>query len=192
MSQIILFIKVITLCYATRSEAKVEANCDQNVDLHCPCYDGTDFLLLTWYKMSDQGRRFVISIGEGYVEKENLSQRATFGKDKRLHLPAVRPHDSGTYKCVITANVGGRNTICTVDLLVHACVTGTPPNVLHSTVPSTVNTSRHEEELPVMWSVLGYLAVALTKVLASCTSIWVIQALCATPSRQANKTGDDL
>ncbi|XP_061531040.1 uncharacterized protein LOC133401732 isoform X2 [Phycodurus eques] len=199
MSQIILLITVITVCYATQSEAKVEANCDQNVDLHCPCYDSTDFLLLTWYKMSDQRRGFIISIGEGYVEKENVSQRATFGKNNSLHLPAMRPHDSGTYKCVITANVGGRNKICTVDLLVHvavfltsACVTNTPPNVLLNTVPSTVNTRQHEEELPVMWSILGYLAVGLVKVLLSCTSIWVIQAFCVRPSRQANKTGDDL
>ncbi|XP_077368998.1 uncharacterized protein LOC144013711 isoform X2 [Festucalex cinctus] len=206
MSKIILFIQVVTACYVTHCQAKIEVNCDKNVDLSCPCRDNAQFLLLTWYKVSEsfqpldnmtfdpselksyqnvkmngQIRRFIISIGEGQVEKAIISQRSAFGENDSLHLPAVTPQDSGAYKCAITAKVGGQNKECMVDLFVHACVINTPTtNVQLTTIPSAVNSSRHGEELPlpVMWSVLGCLAVGLAKVLVSYISIRVIQACC--------------
>ncbi|XP_077368999.1 uncharacterized protein LOC144013711 isoform X3 [Festucalex cinctus] len=183
MSKIILFIQVVTACYVTHCQAKIEVNCDKNVDLSCPCRDNAQFLLLTWYKMNGQIRRFIISIGEGQVEKAIISQRSAFGENDSLHLPAVTPQDSGAYKCAITAKVGGQNKECMVDLFVHACVINTPTtNVQLTTIPSAVNSSRHGEELPlpVMWSVLGCLAVGLAKVLVSYISIRVKKLMLGT------------
>ncbi|XP_077407468.1 uncharacterized protein LOC144038670 isoform X2 [Vanacampus margaritifer] len=168
MSKILLFIQVVTVCYVTNSQAKIEVNCDKNVDLSCPCRDSTEFLLLTWYKK----RRFIIGIGEGQVEQAMISQRSTFGENDSLHLPAVTPQDSGTYKCAINAKVGGRNKECLVDLFVHACVTNslttTMTNVQLTTIPSAVNSSwdgaaSHVECSGLLGSGLGQSACVMHK-----------------------------
>uniref|UniRef100_A0A3Q2XNM9 Ig-like domain-containing protein n=1 Tax=Hippocampus comes TaxID=109280 RepID=A0A3Q2XNM9_HIPCM len=183
MSAVLLFMKVLTVYCLSPSQPKVEADCDKNVDLSCLCRDSTHFQLLSWYKIIEQKRHFLISTGDGLVEKATFSQRATFGEGDSLHLPAVKPSDSGTYKCAITANVGGQNKDCVVDLVVHACVTNTPTmtmtNEMLNTIPSAVNTSQKNGEelpLPVVWSSLSYLAVGLAKVLISCIGVRVIQA----------------
>ncbi|XP_061703327.1 uncharacterized protein LOC133515067 isoform X2 [Syngnathoides biaculeatus] len=111
--------QVMAACSVTQSAATVEADCGQNVDLGCSCYDGTDFLLLSWYKKGERGRHFIISMDDGHTETDDFCPGASFGKNYGLSLPAVRPGDSGTYNCVIAANVGGQNQNCVVDLLVH-------------------------------------------------------------------------
>ncbi|XP_051914174.1 uncharacterized protein LOC127596058 isoform X2 [Hippocampus zosterae] len=179
MSAVLLFVKVLTVYCLSPSKAKVEADCDKNVDMSCLCRDSTHFQLLSWYKMDGQKRHFLISTGDGSVEKGNFSQQITFGEGDSLHLPVVTPSDSGTYKCAITANVGGQNKDCVVDLVVRACVTNTPTitmtNVMLITIPSAVNASQ-ELPLPVVWSSLSCLAVGLAKVLISCIGVRVIQA----------------
>nr|XP_057908243.1 uncharacterized protein LOC131104757 [Doryrhamphus excisus] len=179
MKQITLFLKVMIVYHVvSRSQAKVEVNCDENVNLSCSCHDSKDFLALTWYKMNG-GESSVIIISGDDKEMHTFPRPATLGKGESLHLQKVTPQDSGTYKCIITVGLGYKNKECEVDLLVHACTTPTP-NVL----TTTVNSSKHAEDLPIMWSILGYLAVGSVKVLLSCITIMVIRACRIGSSRQ--------
>ncbi|XP_049609760.1 uncharacterized protein [Syngnathus scovelli] len=178
MSRLLLLVKVAAACCVARSQANVNVECRKDVDLSCLCGDGADFLFLSWYKMSGQERTFIIKVdGSWRQTKANRSQRATFGKNHSLHLPAVTPRDSGTYECVITAKVGGQSNDCTVDLWVQDC------GATAATATSAFNGNRHEEALPlplpVTWTALGCLAVALVKALMSCISIGVFGARCA-------------
>ncbi|KAM9828492.1 uncharacterized protein LOC133150208 [Syngnathus typhle] len=175
MSRLSLLVKVAAACCVARSQANGDVECGKDVSLSCLCWDGTDFLFLSWYKMSGQERTFIIKVDGSWRQIEaTRSQRATFGNNHSLHLPAVTPRDSGTYKCVITAKVGGQSKDCTFGLRVQDC------GATAATATSALNGSRHEEALPlplpVTWTALGCLAVALVKALVSCISIGVFGA----------------
>ncbi|XP_061908030.1 uncharacterized protein LOC133653043 isoform X2 [Entelurus aequoreus] len=161
MNQITLFVQVIAVYYAIPSHAEVRATCDQNVDVDCPCRDSPKFLGLRWYKMSGETRYAIISTSDNENEKSNFHRPAMFGERNSLHLPRVTPQDSGTYKCIIRAGINRQNK--------ESC-TPTPRLNVSNT---HVNSSKHVEDLPVMWSVLGYLSVSLVKVLLSCATILV-------------------
>ncbi|XP_077470969.1 T-cell receptor alpha chain V region 2B4 [Stigmatopora argus] len=179
-SRFTLFIKMLIVFYMRQSQAEVVVNCGENVDLSCSCQDSSTFLALKWYRMTgNQKRKFIISISNGIEEKADPAQRAQFSQKHSLHLPTVQPPDSATYKCAITAHVGGQNKNCVVTLLVHECVntTTTPVTLLH-TLPNYVNLTQREEDLPLMWIIVGYLVVVLAKVFVTCTSVRVIQAFC--------------
>ncbi|XP_057686220.1 solute carrier family 13 member 3 isoform X2 [Corythoichthys intestinalis] len=169
-----LFIKVLTVFYMSQSQAEVKVNCGENVDLSCQCRDTSTFRALTWYKLlGDHRRNFLIRISDGREEKDDRDSPATFGQNNSLHLPVVHSSDSGTYRCAITAVVNRPNKNCDVILLVHDCKTKAPTTTvaLLDTLSSSVNLTQQEEELPLMWSIVGYLVVVFAKVFVTCTSI---------------------
>ncbi|XP_061759990.1 uncharacterized protein LOC133554822 isoform X3 [Nerophis ophidion] len=164
MNRITLIFQVIAVYYAIPSHAEVRATCDQNVDVDCPCRDSSEFLALRWYKMSGETRYAVISTSDNGNEKSSFHRPAMFGERNSLHLPRVTPQDSGIYKCIILAGINRPNKeLCT-------------PTPRLNVSNTHVNSSKHIEGLPVMWSVLGYLSVSLVKVLLSCATILVIRA----------------
>ncbi|XP_078111781.1 uncharacterized protein LOC144521224 isoform X2 [Sander vitreus] len=197
MSQKVLLIKLLLVHYATQNQQETQtANCYENVVLKCEYQgvdtDTVDYLSVAWYKLNNQKKK------NGIIRKakdDNTTQyysyprspRPSFGEKHSLLLPMVTPEDSGTYECCISANVGSQNQDLTVNLMVHACVTQADL----TTMTTVLNTTQSEavchklvEDLPVMWSIIGYVAVGVGKIVLSLISIWVIEAVRMRSSRQ--------
>uniref|UniRef100_A0AAQ5Z054 Immunoglobulin domain-containing protein n=1 Tax=Amphiprion ocellaris TaxID=80972 RepID=A0AAQ5Z054_AMPOC len=143
--------------------------------------DCIDFHSVTWYQLVN-GQRF------GIIKKRkrdqapqmyNFARNVSFGENYSLFLPRVKPADSGTYVCGIGANVGGQSQYPTVDLTVNECVTQADPTsqvvVLSPTKAMNTTQSIQVQELPIMWTTAGYVAVALVKIVLSLISIWVLR-----------------
>nr|XP_046253909.1 uncharacterized protein LOC124063869 isoform X2 [Scatophagus argus] len=191
MSQKVFFIKLLLVHYATQSPSETRANCNEDVPLQCPGVDidSMNFLSVTWYKFNNHKKHGIIRRGKGVeaTQHYNFTRPARFGENYSLLLPSVTPEDSGSYECAISANVGGRNMNLKVDLIVDACATQThlttttnPVNTTHS----NLHCDKQVENLPVLWSIMGYAAVGLIKIILSLFSIWVIRAVRVRSSRR--------
>lgn len=192
MSQTVLLIKLLLVVYTTQSQTDIQANCNANVSMMCSDgkIDSTKFISVAWYKFTNQKKNGIIrrGLGERSTQQYNLTRPAKFGENHSLFLPGVTPEDSGDYECTISANIGGQNLNQRVTLMVHACVTQadltTMTNVLNTTQDSGPLCSTHVEDLPVMWSIIVYVGVSLTKIILSLISIRVIQAIRVRSSRR--------
>ncbi|XP_050927332.1 uncharacterized protein LOC127142582 [Lates calcarifer] len=183
MSQTLLFIKLLLVHHTAQSLTETQAHCNDNVSLKCADdIDSMDFLSVTWYKITDEKKRGIIRRGKGDSQTQNYTfpREAKFGSGGTysLVLFSVKPGDSGTYECAISADIGGRNQNHEVKLLVHECVTRaeltTATAVLNSTL-STLPCQQQAEDLPVVWSVVGYVAIGLVKIFLCVISILVIR-----------------
>ncbi|XP_054465784.1 uncharacterized protein LOC129100230 [Anoplopoma fimbria] len=190
MSQKVLFIKLLLLHYATLSRPQIYANCNEDATVMCPVLDidSMDFMSVAWYKIN-QTKIGIIRKG-----KDNKTMRYSnfirsikprFGEKHSLLIPSVTPEDSGTYECEISANIGGQNQYLEVQLTVYECETDmtTITTVLNATLPNLL-CHKPEEDIPVMWSILGYSAVGFVKIILSLISIQVIQAVRMRSSRR--------
>ncbi|XP_073326819.1 uncharacterized protein [Pagrus major] len=183
MSQKILFIKLLLVHYATQSPTVTRANCNDDVPLMCPGVDldSMNFHSVTWYKLSNPKRRGIIRRDKGdeatqyynFTRGEGLEVR--FGEKYSLFLQSVKPEDAGTYECYISANVGSQNQNLQANLTVDECVTEL--TTVLSTTPSSSTCQIKGEDLPVVWSIGGYVAVGIAKIVLSLISIWVIRAI---------------
>ncbi|XP_059189596.1 uncharacterized protein LOC131971931 isoform X2 [Centropristis striata] len=191
MSWKVLFIKLLLLHYATQSRPRITADCHEDVSLRCPGVDLSqmDFLSVAWFKRDSKIKHGIVrrhkdKDGTRYYNFSR-SPKLEFGENYSLRLLRVTPNDSGTYECDISANVGGRNQNLQVDLTVYECATPADPTttaVLNMT-QGQLCSNKQVEELPVMWSIIGYLAVGLAKIVVSLITIWVIRAACTRSSR---------
>ncbi|KAF1390114.1 hypothetical protein PFLUV_G00054750 [Perca fluviatilis] len=194
MSQKVLLIKLLLVHYATQEMQT--ANCDEDVVLKCERpgvdIDTVDYLSVAWYKFNNQKKKNGII----RMSKDNntpqyysfpRSPQPSFGEKHSLLLPRVTPEDSGTYECHISANVGSQNQDLSVNLMVHACATQadltTMTTVLNTTQSAAV-CHRQVEDMPVMWSIIVYVAVGLSKIVLALISIWVIEAVRMRSSRR--------
>ncbi|XP_034733571.1 uncharacterized protein LOC117948165 [Etheostoma cragini] len=195
MSQRVLLIKLLLVHYATKSQQEMQtANCDEDVILKCggPGVGTVDFFSVAWYKLNNKKKK------NGIVRKANnndtpqyysfpRSPLPMFGEKHSLLLPSVTPEDSGTYECSISANVGGQNQNLQVNLTVHACATQadlTTMTAVWNTTQSEAACHKEALDLPVMWSIIGYLAVGLGKIVISLICIWVFEAVRMRSSRR--------
>ncbi|XP_037627441.1 uncharacterized protein LOC119489278 [Sebastes umbrosus] len=194
MSQKVLFIKLLLLHYATQSRPENNANCYEDVQVMCPdeAIDSRDFISVAWYKINNSQKLGIIRKSKDSKTPQyypfTRSHKPEFGEKYSLLLPRVTPEDSGTYECEISANVGGQNMNLEVDLTVHACVTQADLTTITTTPEFNLtqpNLPCHNqvEDLPVMWSGIGFVAVGLTKIILSLISIQVVQAVCMRSSR---------
>ncbi|XP_035511967.1 uncharacterized protein LOC118323980 [Morone saxatilis] len=193
MLQKVLFIKLLLVHYATQTSSEITAACDEDVQLKCPSLESglTDFLSVTWYKFN-QSKRGIIRRGKNdkVPQSYNFPRPASFGEKHSLLLTRVTPEDSGNYECSISANVGGQNQYDKVILNVNVCATQADL----TTVTNVLNTTHYDSlchkpavDLPVMWTITGYVAVGLAKIILSIISIWVIRALRIRSSRQRQR-----
>ncbi|KAG8002465.1 hypothetical protein GBF38_014888, partial [Nibea albiflora] len=174
---ILSFRRLLLVRYATQSLTEIQAKCNEDVTVDCPGLPSGDmnFLSLTWYKLSEK-RHGIIRFSKNEMNPQNYSfiRPARFGEKYSLFLTSVTPEDSGRYECAISANVGGKNQNLQVDLIVNECVTEavltTKANVLNATQPVRIYV---QDDLPVMWCIIGYVAVAVCKMVLSLISIWV-------------------
>ncbi|XP_023131439.1 uncharacterized protein LOC111572136 [Amphiprion ocellaris] len=182
LCQAIVLVELLLVYCAAQSRQVIQtANCNEDVSLVCPGVDCIDFHSVTWYQLVN-GQRF------GIIKKRkrdqapqmyNFARNVSFGENYSLFLPRVKPADSGTYVCGIGANVGGQSQYPTVDLTVNECVTQADPTsqvvVLSPTKAMNTTQSIQVQELPIMWTTAGYVAVALVKIVLSLISIWVLR-----------------
>ncbi|XP_070767287.1 uncharacterized protein [Enoplosus armatus] len=192
MSLKVLIIKLLLVDYATQSLAEIHANCNDNVTLMCPDIDidRMNFLSVSWFKLINQNRLGIIRRSKAdevtQYYKSEFNRLASFGEKYSLLIPHVMHEDSGTYECAISANVGGKNLNCRVVLAVDVCVTQaeltTMTNVLN-TSHSSLLCPKQAEDLPIMWSIIGYVAVGVTKIFLCLISIWVIREVHIRSSR---------
>ncbi|KAM7411376.1 hypothetical protein PAMA_021394 [Pampus argenteus] len=186
MSQKVLFIKLLLVHYATQGLTHIHADCNDNVSLDCQGAEigNRKFLAVTWYKLSYAKKIGIIRKSKddessqtyNFTLKRN-NEEISFGEKYSLFLPSVTPEDSGTYMCAISANIGGQNQDLTVNLTVNACVTQadltTMTNALNTTQDSERLCHEHILDLPVMWTIIGYVAVGLAKIILSLFCVWV-------------------
>ncbi|XP_033486049.1 uncharacterized protein LOC117258917 [Epinephelus lanceolatus] len=195
MSQKVLFIKLLLLHYTTQSQFEMNADCNTNVSVKCPGVDlgKKDFISLAWYKFNNKEKVGIIRKGkQNSIQDYDFprSPKPEFGEQYSLFLARATPNDSGIYECDISANVGGQNLNLKVNLTVQACVIQTDLTTVSTmtTVSTTsqlnLTCSSQGEDLPVMWSILGYVAVGLAKIIFSLISIRVIQAVRMRSSRR--------
>ncbi|XP_062248788.1 uncharacterized protein LOC133957298 isoform X4 [Platichthys flesus] len=185
MPMLAFFIKLLLVHYTTQSTAGIQAVCGGDVSLPCLYEDieSMDFISLAWYKVSrplqlnNQSRNGIIrwKTRGNVTSAYSLARAADFGDKYSLMLRNVTPEDSGNYDCYISANIGGTNRNSYVYLTVQDCVTPTtsspPPNA-------------QVKELSVLWSILGFVAVGLIKVILSIISIWVIGVIASRQSKR--------
>ncbi|KAG7519926.1 CD83 antigen precursor [Solea senegalensis] len=176
MLQVIFFIKLLLVHYATQSQRGIEANCNDDVTLKCPHndIDSMDFLSVIWYKVKDKQKFGLLRKRKG--EQVQAKGTAKLGEKYSLLLFGVTVKDSGTYDCTVMANIGYENLYSEVNLTVHECVTKTVVtpvttvlNINQSTEPCPVQV----QDLPLMWTIIGFVAVGLLKIVLSLISIWV-------------------
>uniref|UniRef100_A0A3Q3WSF7 Ig-like domain-containing protein n=1 Tax=Mola mola TaxID=94237 RepID=A0A3Q3WSF7_MOLML len=188
MSQTVLFIKLLLVHCAAKNRAETYANCREDVQLKCPHVDtdAESFLSVTWYKLHNQKKHGIIRRNKGNEETHyyDFHRLASFGENNSLLLPDVTPKDSGNYECAVNANVGGKNLNHRVNVIINVCVTKADLMTITNTLNTTQSFLYHAEDLPVMWSIIGCVAVGLTKIIISLISIWVIRAVRIRSSRR--------
>ncbi|KAA8591351.1 hypothetical protein FQN60_002294, partial [Etheostoma spectabile] len=161
--------QLLLVHYATKSQQEMQtANCHEDVILKCECpgVDNVDFFSVGWYKLSNQKKNGIVRKAKNNDTPQyysfTRSPLPVFGEKHSLLLPAVTPEDSGTYECYISANVGSQNQNVKVNLTVHACATEadlTTITAVWNTTESEAACHKQAEDLPVMWSIVGYVAV---------------------------------
>ncbi|KAG7216020.1 hypothetical protein INR49_003542 [Caranx melampygus] len=183
MKHTVFFIKLLLVGYTTQSEEQIEAKCNEDVSLRCGGEGrdvvDMDFVSVTWYKLTPK-RDGIIRKGKDDPSELSYAANSTarIGANYNLLLHRVTPEDSGTYDCDVSANVGSQNVNFHVSLLVHECAAelSTEKTVLNTTnTTNTTNTSTcttRVEELPVMWSIIFYVAVGIVKITLCVISIW--------------------
>ncbi|XP_067384466.1 uncharacterized protein [Channa argus] len=190
MSQTALLIKLLLLHYATQSKTATEADCNEDVSLACTGvdFDTINFSSVTWYKYNNTDKRGIIrrakEVNSTKLYNFTRTPVAMFGEQYNLLLQRVMPEDSGRYECAILANVGGRNQYLFVDLIVHECETNPELTTTTTMFNTTMEPCQERvEDLPVMWSIIGYLTLGFFKILLCLFGIWAIRS-CTTRSWQ--------
>lgn len=183
LCQAIVFVELLLVYCAAQSHQVFRADCNEDVSLKCPGVNTINFLTVTWYKLINGQRSGIIKKrkSDHAPQMYDFHRKASFGEDFSLFLPKVEPADSGIYVCGIGANVGGQSQNPKVELTVNECVTHAQVDPTSQVVDVDVsptyamNTTQsiQMQELPFMWTTVGYVAVALVKIVLSLISIWV-------------------
>uniref|UniRef100_A0A3B4AVY2 Ig-like domain-containing protein n=1 Tax=Periophthalmus magnuspinnatus TaxID=409849 RepID=A0A3B4AVY2_9GOBI len=137
----------------------IEAKCGTDASLPCNAdFRTNEYFSLSWYKNKDGILRIVLKdkqpFNYGFDRNVTLDEQ-----NYSLLLPKVTPADSGRYECAVSAQPGGKNLKLQLELTVPV---GTLFNVTHA------------PHLPLVWSLAGYSAVGLTKIILSMMIIFII------------------
>lgn len=137
------------------------------------------FISVAWYKVNNLKRQGIIrkTKDKEKLERYKFHRPTDIGEKNNLILRNVTTKDSGIYECGVNANVGNRNANPQVSLYVSDCVTKPVPTTMKNILNTTQQCSHRVEDLPVVWSVTGYLAVGVIKIILSLIIIWVIRRI---------------
>uniref|UniRef100_A0A8C6UAE4 Ig-like domain-containing protein n=1 Tax=Neogobius melanostomus TaxID=47308 RepID=A0A8C6UAE4_9GOBI len=179
-----LVFEIVVQFTTEAEEVKIEAKCRQDVSLPCNAnFNSKDYFSVTWYKNEFGPEEKAQKKQQTGIIRKNLDEKegklykfhrdVSVDEQNRLVLSKVTPIDTGEYECAVGANVGRRNINLIVKLEVPECEPD-ETTISMTTVDTDKTTSNRENrtDLPLIWSLLGYGAVALTKILLSAIIIW--------------------
>uniref|UniRef100_A0A667YLT2 Ig-like domain-containing protein n=1 Tax=Myripristis murdjan TaxID=586833 RepID=A0A667YLT2_9TELE len=180
--------QLLLVCSVAPSVIQLQADCSSDVTLPCPGIN-TNFRSVTWYKLGNSSVG-IVRHSAGQTRPYNFSRTASFGEEYGLFLPRIRPEDSGMYECAIGANVGGKNSNSKINLTVEECVSQVYLTAVTDT-PGVTNAnltcSLTVKDLPVMWSIVGYLVLGLGKIILSLISAGVVRVIQINRSRRKQR-----
>ncbi|CAL1606474.1 unnamed protein product [Knipowitschia caucasica] len=161
------------------SLTEVSSRCGEDVVLMCEAnIDVNKYLSITWYKGNKEG-----IIRKNLPDKlswYDFGRNVSLNNDNSLQLAKVTPDDSGRYECMVSARVGFQNLKLPVQLTVQDCE------------PDVTTEGPHGPEgpqaphLPLVWSLVGYGAVAFTKITLSIMIIWIFH-ICSRRKRRLGR-----
>ncbi|KAJ8391291.1 hypothetical protein AAFF_G00090780 [Aldrovandia affinis] len=170
---------------SSESVNSINAECGQNITLPCNATrDGEIYRYVIWYKiqwsqdMLNITRTGIIMKVNNVVKPFSGARVAMFVNGEGLLLQSIRPEDSGTYECHLSAYVGSSNKDSNLTLNVSECVIpATTPDVV--TVTGVMSTSINPYmdqvvEVSMVLIVSGFSAVAVVKVVLSILSVGVL------------------
>ncbi|XP_041080492.1 uncharacterized protein LOC121297918 isoform X3 [Polyodon spathula] len=110
---------------SSQDSDNVTAQCGDTVKLSCRAIErSSSYRTVTWYKMNSSHQIGILRKAGSKVTPYTLFNRKTsLGDREALVLPDVRPGDSGTYQCYLSAQLGGTNQQTSIHLEVQECVT---------------------------------------------------------------------
>ncbi|XP_034151989.1 uncharacterized protein LOC117595394 [Esox lucius] len=164
------------------------AECNEDISMNCEAVKNNMHKSITWYKLNN--RTGIIRKRDNNVpEKYDYPRPAWFGENDSLVLPRVRPEDSGTYECLIRAEIGKINrkssvilhvsTVCdtltTMTALVKEC-----QNMTHSSPMYPIQVL----EVSTVWTSCGFLIMVLVKITLCIISIGVVGEIKKSHSRR--------
>uniref|UniRef100_A0A3P8ZAF0 Ig-like domain-containing protein n=1 Tax=Esox lucius TaxID=8010 RepID=A0A3P8ZAF0_ESOLU len=159
------FLAVYVMASLAHSESHLikHAECNEDISMNCEAVKNNMHKSITWYKLNN--RTGIIRKRDNNVpEKYDYPRPAWFGENDSLVLPRVRPEDSGTYECLIRAEIGKINRKSSVILHVS---TGKPLSL--PMYPIQVL------EVSTVWTSCGFLIMVLVKITLCIISIGVNQ-----------------
>ncbi|XP_020785644.1 sodium channel subunit beta-2-like [Boleophthalmus pectinirostris] len=175
-------LELLVPCSAQEQMLRIEAKCGSDADLPCNADFRTNkYFSLTWYKNKKEGI-IRIALEDKKRRYYNFSRNVSIDEQSySLLLPKLMPEDSGIYECAVSARPGGQNLYLKVELTVPECDV-TP--ALLTTVKRGETERTHAPHLPLVWTVVGYSAVGLTKIILSLMIVWVFH-ICTRRKRRS-------
>ncbi|XP_041080491.1 uncharacterized protein LOC121297918 isoform X2 [Polyodon spathula] len=162
---------------SSQDSDNVTAQCGDTVKLSCRAIErSSSYRTVTWYKMNSSHQIGILRKAGSKVTPYTLFNRKTsLGDREALVLPDVRPGDSGTYQCYLSAQLGGTNQQTSIHLEVQECVTALSTSTVQwfssaTLSPSGNTTARCElqvTELSISMLVVSFAGVGLIKVMLS-------------------------
>ncbi|KAJ0036264.1 hypothetical protein NQD34_004941 [Periophthalmus magnuspinnatus] len=174
--------------YSSQVETiNIEAKCGTDASLPCNAdFRTNEYFSLSWYKNKDGILRIVLKdkqlFNYGFDRNVTLDEQ-----NYSLLLPKVTPADSGRYECAVSAQPGGKNLKLQLELTVPECepdvTTASFTTVQRGETVGTLFNVTHAPHLPLVWSLAGYSAVGLTKIILSMMIICIFH-ICSRQKRR--------
>ncbi|KAK3540337.1 hypothetical protein QTP70_029577 [Hemibagrus guttatus] len=145
-------------CWSSLSQQiHIRAKCNEDISLPCSVNEQSDtYRYMVWYK----NETAIIKRKFNDVTFYNKSSPASLGVRGTLVLQNVQTSDSGYYQCYLAADVGQKDKQSYVSLTVSECVTVSP-----TWSPPGGQCSLDVVEVSVLWSLLGFSVISISKVI---------------------------
>ncbi|XP_062396798.1 uncharacterized protein LOC134087367 isoform X2 [Sardina pilchardus] len=192
---------LMEVCLSGSSEALTEmkdVECYSNVRLPCEAGRvGPKFRSLTWYKVppvtSTSNRTGILRLRGGETTLYNYTRRVALGPEGQLILPRVTPNDTGTYECLLRANLGGHNLESSVYLSVNACIEPVTEAPIGKDWTAAKSPLLDVLEVPAGWAALAFISLSLLKIILCLVVIKVLAKMRPSQSyrvgsRRSNKS----
>ncbi|KAJ0064349.1 hypothetical protein NL108_006382 [Boleophthalmus pectinirostris] len=181
-----LVFELLVPCSAQEQMLRIEAKCGSDAALPCNADFRTNrYKSVTWYKTKGIIR---ISLTDNESFKYDFPRAVSVEKQNySLLLANVRPEDSGVYKCEAGGILGEKTLYLQVMLTVPECepdvTTASMTTVQREETEGALLNVTHAPHLPLTWSLVGYTAMGLTKIIMSMIIIRILH-ICSRQKRR--------
>ncbi|XP_028666463.1 uncharacterized protein LOC114658608 [Erpetoichthys calabaricus] len=171
----------------------ISTECGSDAILPCVAVQkSSNYRVIYWYKVIASQRNGIVQktqIRNKVNKYQSFARDIHLSQNESLILPNARPEDSGTYICMLSANIGEANKESLVNLNVTNCTVplmwSSPSPALYSqtslvTLNLTVNSSAHcqDQQIELSFGVLatGFTLVSVVKlVLSVCLTLIIFR-----------------